>query len=254
MIYCGRCGEEISRVHHTTAEALGHDWDSGRGTRVATTTAEGVILYTCRRDHTHTRTEKIAKIPQKKTKVNTTPTGLGASFYPVSKKQTKNSIRVVWAGIPGATGYAVYGAPAGKGQTLQLLTEQAGTVFDWRGLKKKTYYQVVVVAYNSRGVVAESQAVYAATKGGKYTNARKLKVKKKLKLKKGKSKKLKVTQVKQSKKGKIKKYRKVCFVSSNPAVAAVNGKGKVKAEGKGTCLIYIYAQNGVSTKVKVTVK
>ena len=63
-----------------------------------------------------------------------------------------------------------------------------------------------------------------------------------------------MTQVKQSKKGKIKKYRKVCFVSSNPAVAAVNGKGKVKAKGKGTCLIYIYAQNGVSTKVKVTVK
>lgn len=44
------------------------------------------------------------------------------------------------------------------------------------------------------------------------------------------------------------------YQSSNPAIASVSSKGSVTAKKAGTCRIYISAQNGVWTSVKVTVK
>ena len=46
---------------------------------------------------------------------------------------------------------------------------------------------------------------------------------------------------------------KVKWSSSNKSVATVK-KGKVTAKKKGKCTIYAYAQNGVYTTFKVTVK
>jgi len=37
-------------------------------------------------------------------------------------------------------------------------------------------------------------------------------------------------------------------------VVTVDAKGKIKAIGKGTCFVTAYAQNGVSVKIKVSVK
>jgi uncharacterized protein YjdB len=44
------------------------------------------------------------------------------------------------------------------------------------------------------------------------------------------------------------------YASDNKKVAAIDENGKITAVGKGTCHIYIYAQNGTSGKVSVTVK
>ena len=44
------------------------------------------------------------------------------------------------------------------------------------------------------------------------------------------------------------------YASDNKAVATVDENGKITAVGKGTCHIYVYAQNGTSQKVSVTVK
>ena len=44
------------------------------------------------------------------------------------------------------------------------------------------------------------------------------------------------------------------YVTSNKKVATVSSEGKIKAVGKGTCTIYVYARNGYAKKVKVTVK
>ena len=52
----------------------------------------------------------------------------------------------------------------------------------------------------------------------------------------------------------MKKHRKLSYETSNPAVAKVLKNGKIKAVGKGSCNVYVYAQNGVYKKVKVTVK
>ena len=44
------------------------------------------------------------------------------------------------------------------------------------------------------------------------------------------------------------------YTTDNKKVATVSSKGKIKAVGKGTCTIYVYARNGYAKKVKVTVK
>lgn len=47
---------------------------------------------------------------------------------------------------------------------------------------------------------------------------------------------------------------KIRYESSNPAVATVNKKGKIKGISKGSCQIYMYTQNGLYKKVKVAVQ
>ena len=94
-----------------------------------------------------------------------------------------------------------------------------------------------------------------ATKGGKIANYKFVSVSKKViknakNLKRGKTLKLGA----KAKCAKVKKHRGIAYESSNPKIATVNGKGKVKGIKKGTCTIYSYAQNGVVKAVKVTVK
>ena len=44
------------------------------------------------------------------------------------------------------------------------------------------------------------------------------------------------------------------YATSDKKVATVSSKGKIKAVGKGTCIIYGYARNGYAKKAKVTVE
>lgn len=52
----------------------------------------------------------------------------------------------------------------------------------------------------------------------------------------------------------IRKHTDIMYESSNSKVASVNSKGIITAKGKGTCYIYVYAQNGVYKKITVKVK
>ncbi len=44
------------------------------------------------------------------------------------------------------------------------------------------------------------------------------------------------------------------YATSNKKIATVSSTGKIKAVGKGTCTIYVYARNGYTKKMKVKVK
>lgn len=44
------------------------------------------------------------------------------------------------------------------------------------------------------------------------------------------------------------------FASSDKSVATADAKGKVKAVAKGTCVIQVTAQNGITKKLIVQVK
>jgi len=44
------------------------------------------------------------------------------------------------------------------------------------------------------------------------------------------------------------------YASGNPRVATVSSKGKITAVAPGTCYVYVYAENGVSRKIKVKVR
>lgn len=127
-----------------------------------------------------------------------------------------------------------------------------------KNLKKGTYYRYNIKAYKvlsngEKRIISVSQTAYVVTTGGKYGNPTKVTYNKKsLTLKKGKSLTLK-PKIKYQKKEKryVAKFR---YESSKTSIVSVSKKGKLKAKKKGTAYIYIYAQNGYSKKLKVTVK
>ena len=170
------------------------------------------------------------------------------------KKSKKKAISLTWKKIQVAKTYVIYGAKCGT--SYKKIATVHSKTFTNKKLKKGTYYKYMVVALNEKGkVVAISKLIHVATTGGKVGNCKKLKVNKsKVKLKQGRKFKLKVKQIAESKKVKLKKHRKTAFESDNQDVAVVSKKGVITAKKKGKCSIYVYAQNGVYKRVKVTVK
>ena len=169
-----------------------------------------------------------------------------------ASKVKNNCIKLTWKNT-GAYGYLVYGAKCGF--RYSKIASVGGLSYTVPRLKKGTYYKFFVASYNYAGkITAISKCIHVATSGGKYGNTKKISVKKKkVTLKRGKSFKLKAKVVKPSGK-KIKTHRKLIYESSNTRVATVSKSGKIKAVSKGSCVIYVYAQDGKCQKVKVKVK
>ena len=175
------------------------------------------------------------------------------------KKVTKNSIKIAWKKVKGAESYVVYGNKCGKKNKYVKLKTVKKTSFTQKKLKKGTYYKYIVVAVGNGKARAVSKTLHIATKGGKVGNHKAVKVKvSKLNLKAGKSvdvkSSLRAKAVAKSKKLKVKKHRKLAYETSNPKVAKVTKDGKIKAVKKGSCVVYVYAQNGMYKAVKVKVK
>ena len=185
-----------------------------------------------------------------------------------SPKQTSTSIKLSWLKNSKAVKYVIYGNRCGKTNKLIKLTEVSNKNISnltfkqvaGKKLRKGTYYKFIIVAIDKNNkVVSTSKIIHVATKGGKVGNYKSVTVSKSVinkakKLKAGKSLKLKAKAVRQSGKLKVKKHRGLEYVSSNKNVATVTKKGVIKAISKGTCDVYVYAQNGVYKKIKVVVK
>ena len=187
-----------------------------------------------------------------------------------SVKQTKTSVTLQWNIIKDADGYFVYGNRCNTGtksyKYRKLATITGGDISTWtqKDLKKGTYYKYVVKAYrlvNGKKVVTDTSiSVHAVTGGGKYGNAKAVSVTQignkknvsKITLKMGKTAQIKAKEVKKD--NKIERHRKLCYESSNTKVATVTPDGLIRATGKGTCTIWVYAQNGVYKALKITVK
>lgn len=178
----------------------------------------------------------------------------GSTFSLLKAKGTpksKKSIKLSWSKVPGAEEYIIYGNKCGKKNKYKKIATVKGTSYTAKKLKKGTYYKYTIVAVKGDEAIATSKTIHVVTDGGKKGNNTKVKLSKtKLSLTAGKSKKIKAT-LKCKKKVSI--HRKVAWESDNVTVATVKN-GKITAVGKGTCYIYAYAQNGVSAKIKVTVK
>ena len=168
-----------------------------------------------------------------------------------------DSITISWKKVEGAKSYIVYGSKSGKTDKYVKLKTVTGTSFTQKKLKKGTYYKYVVVAVGNGKALATSKTLYIATKGGKVGNYKTITTKasdNKVNIKVGKTFKLQAAAKAESTKLKVKKFRALTYESSNKAVATVSNKGVIKAVGKGTCDVYVYAQNGVLVKIKVKVK
>lgn len=187
-----------------------------------------------------------------------------------SVKQTKTSVTLQWNIIKDADGYFIYGNRCNTGtksyKYRKLATITGGDISTWtqKDLKKGTYYKYVVKAYrlvNGKKVVTDTSiSVHAVTGGGKYGNAKAVSATQignkrnvsKITLKMGKTAQIKAKEVKKDKK--IERHRKLCYESSNTKVATVTPDGLIRATGKGTCTIWVYAQNGIYKALKITVK
>ena len=185
-----------------------------------------------------------------------------------SVNQTKTSITLEWSKLDGVDGYFVYGNRCNtrtktyKYQKLATITN--GRTWTHKNLKKGIFYKYIVKAYkivDGKKVVTDTSAsIHVITQGGKYGIARSVSVTKignkknvsKITLKKGKTAQITAKEIKKDKK--IRHHRNLCYESNNTAVATVTPEGLIQAVGKGTCTIWVYAQNGVYVALTVTVK
>ena len=185
-----------------------------------------------------------------------------------SVNQTKTSITLEWSKLDGVDGYLVYGNRCNtntktyKYQKLATITN--GHTWTHKNLKKGTFYKYIVKAYkivDGKKVVTDtSVSIHVITQGSKYGIAKSVSVTKignkknvsKITLKKGKTAQITAKEIKKDKK--IRHHRNLCYESSNTAVATVTPEGLIQAVGKGTCTIWVYAQNGVYAALTVTVK
>ena len=185
-----------------------------------------------------------------------------------SVNQTKTSITLEWSKLDGVDGYLVYGNRCNTSTKTykykKLATITNGRTWTHKNLKKGIFYKYIVKAYkivDGKKVVTDTSAsIHVITQGGKYGIARSVSVTKignkknvsKITLKKGKTAQITVKEIKKDKK--IRHHRNLCYESSNTAVATVTPEGLIQAVGKGTCTIWVYAQNGVYAALTVTVK
>lgn len=184
-----------------------------------------------------------------------------------SPKQTKTSVSLKWVKVSKAKKYVIYGNRCGKNiKPKRLVAVKAGSTariirkISGSKIRKNTYYKFIIVALDkNNNVISTSKLINAATKGGRYTNHKSVKVKKSIlakarKLKKGNKLRLNAKAVKISKKLIARKHIGIRYEASNKKIAAVSGKGVIIARKKGTCYVYAYAQNGVCRKIKVVVR
>ena len=204
-------------------------------------------------------TVSLAEASGKITKANTDkgdPKGSVFSTLRPKAKGGKKSVKLSWTKVKGAEGYMIYGSLCGKKMKEISRVPAAKKSITIKKLKKGKYYKYIVAAYKKIGseirVLSQSKSVHVCTTGGKVANPTKITAKKKLTLKKGKTKKISA-KIKPSKKVKV-HIARFRYESTNPKIASVNKKGKIKAKKKGSCSIYVYSQNGLSVKIKVKVK
>ena len=185
--------------------------------------------------------------------------------------QTGKKIFISWGKIKGADGYQVYVAYCGKKFTAKpVKTVKSASVtkvsvekINGKKLNLKKNYKVYIAAYKTvngkKVVIGKTLVCHIVGKNNNaYTNVKQIKLaKSKFTIKKGETAKIKAKAVLVDKKKKqlsnahAQEFR---YVTSNKKVATVSKKGKIKAVGKGSCIIYVYARNGYAKKIKVKVK
>lgn len=175
-------------------------------------------------------------------------------------KVTDSQVKLTWKKMKEASGYRIYQAECGKknGYTLiKKFKKKNKKNYTVKELQAGKGYRFIVCAYKVIGgkeiTVSAAKTVHTVTDGGKKGNVTEVNVSEtELTLKKSKKYKLETSVAQTMKKGV--KCRAVCYESDNTKVAAVSKKGKITAKGKGECIIYVYAHNGLCAQVTVTVK
>ena len=262
------------------AEESVHIQDAGTVTKEATETETGIRTYKCSVCGYVIKIEVIAKLQKgtankqtstttKVTKVQKNINGLIISEK-ISFKLTGNSLAVTWNKLPDVDGYDIFAAScdnAFKGITISVKKNNSSAIIrkiNGRKIDGKKTYKVKVKAYRllsngKKQYIGTSAVMHVTGSLNKTrTNVKKISLKKKaFALKKGKTAQIHATIIKMDRKKKLLSKThgpKLSYVSSDRAIATVTTTGKIKAKKTGKCIIYVRALNGVSKKIKVTVK
>ncbi len=249
--YADEKGEKVLTSAEVRIKATGHSWDKGEITKAARGSSAGLITYTCKNDAAH---KKMAAIPLLLTKM---------------KSPKATAISFSWTKIPMAEGYEIRFARCSGKDTIRscklVKTIKDANTLTWSKtkLKMKTPYKGYVKAYRmengKKKYLASGVQVHCITgnSNATHTNAKKIiPTRKTLTVKTGQTKALPKCLVKKyaRKKQLLAHEAKLRYATSDENIATVNSKGKVTAKGKGTCAIYVFANNGVRASVKLKVK
>ena len=172
---------------------------------------------------------------------------------------TETSQKLTFVKVSGADGYFIYGAICGKPQKKLADVKETVTNYTFKNLKSNTFYKYQVKAYKiingEKVIIATSKVVHSVTTSKTYGNPIKVTIdKSSINMEVGKTQKV-ITNVILPKNKKIKNHTtQPSFESTNKNIAIVSSNGTITAKAKGSCYIYVYAQNGVYAKIKVTVK
>ena len=193
----------------------------------------------------------------------------GLKVYP-----KKSDVVVKWGKVENADRYAIYAAYCKKGRKCAKIATLDGDVNSYKfselngkAINTKKNIKVYVVAYRKvngkyKKITSSITAHIVGSGSKKYSNVKGINVEStKITLSfddntaAPSSITLKPTAVlKDSSKKMLLHTAEFRYASSKSSVATVGKDGTITAQGKGTCYVYVYAQNGYAKKVKVTVK
>lgn len=177
----------------------------------------------------------------------------------LTAKANKTSQTLFYKKVANVDGYLIYGAVCGK--EMKKLAEVPADVTSYtvKNLKAGTYYKYQIKAYRiidgEMVIIMTSKVVHSVTQGKTYANPTKVTLNvASVELAAGETKTVSGQVVlPKGKKGK-EHTAAIRYESTNKKVATVNSKGKIIAKAKGICYVYVYAQNGVYKRIKVTVE
>ena len=179
----------------------------------------------------------------------------------------KNGITIAWGKYAKAEKIEVYAAYCEKGGKYKKVKTLKGsatsyklTKIDGKAIKPAKAVKAYVVAYRKVGgkyqKLAKSYNLHIiGYKNKTYTNAASIKTNKdSFTVKVDKAVTIKPTLVLENKKKKaVTHVAKFRYMSTNKAVASVDKNGKVTGHKKGSCNIYVFANNGMLKSVKINV-
>ena len=179
-------------------------------------------------------------------------------------KQSDGKLSVSWDKVDGVKKVKVYITYSGKkfaSKADKTTNKNSVTIKKIKGKKldQKKNFKLYLVGYDVTGKeIGKTPTAYFAGKDNKkYTNVKSIKLSKSsVSIAKGHSTRIKVTTKLADRKKKqfIEGHAaKIRYRSTIPGIATVDEKGKITGISTGVCHVYVYAQNGLSKKVKVTV-
>lgn len=180
----------------------------------------------------------------------------------VGKQKGSRGIKLTWRKVKDCSGYEVYWSYCDGKQNYKKLKTVKSTgkcQAIHKKLKKNRAYKYYVVTYTvtdgRKNYKSKSPVIHVAMKGENHTNAKKIKVNKaKVALKAKKTFQIKATAVLENKKKKLLNHdKKFRYYTDDKGVASISKKGKITAKKKGSCSVFVIANNGVAKQIKVIV-